>query len=361
VESKRKQSTILLQKKLRLEGEIESQTNEMKDTQRAIRAMQNDMTKLNMLIHKNTDKQSNLEQDNILLENDFITTLKDAELESIQLQNTIQGLQEEKERLLNALVEAERQMMLWEKKTQLAREARSAVDSDVGQGEIHAMRAEIHRMEVRYAQLMRQQEKMMQDMEKAVFRRECIIVRGDAQAKMDRKKLGKAKLSKGTFHKKLQELKSKVKSTNQEANAVDEEIKTYREQQQALSAMLEEKQTNSQSLQQAIDLKEGEVDRMLEARQTNLTEIIAKQQRAKYLTSLKAGKYTRLCKSDDQIEEAMGKQLNRYQTLQTIVDRLNSEYPEAQTAFRKVTLSLAAGESIAMATSRSTSRTATAM
>ena len=68
-------------------------------------------------------------------------------------------------------------MMLWEKKTQLAKEARDAVDSETGQGEIRAMRAEIHRMEVRYAQLMRQQEKMIQDMEKSVFKRECIIVR----------------------------------------------------------------------------------------------------------------------------------------------------------------------------------------
>jgi len=67
--------------------------------------------------------------------------------------------------------------MLWEKKTQLAREARDAVNSETGQGEIHAMRAEIHRMEVRYGQLLRSQEKMLQDMEKSVFKRESIIVR----------------------------------------------------------------------------------------------------------------------------------------------------------------------------------------
>jgi len=60
--------------------------------------------------------------------------------------------------------------MLWEKKTQLARETRAAVDSEVGQGEIASMTSEIHRMEVRYSQLMRQQEKMIQDMEKAVSR-----------------------------------------------------------------------------------------------------------------------------------------------------------------------------------------------
>ena len=39
--------------------------------------------------------------------------------------------------------------MLWEKKTQLVRETRSAVDSEVGKGDIHTMKAEIHRMEVR--------------------------------------------------------------------------------------------------------------------------------------------------------------------------------------------------------------------
>ena len=60
--------------------------------------------------------------------------------------------------------------MLWEKKTQLARETRAAVDSEVGQGEVRAMRAEIHRMQVRYTQLMKQQEKMIQEMEKAVSR-----------------------------------------------------------------------------------------------------------------------------------------------------------------------------------------------
>ena len=38
--------------------------------------------------------------------------------------------------------------MLWEKKTQLAREAKQSVDAEYGQGDIKAMKAEIHRMEV---------------------------------------------------------------------------------------------------------------------------------------------------------------------------------------------------------------------
>lgn len=70
----------------------------------------------------------------------------------------------------NQFVTCRRQIMLWEKKTQLARETRAAVDSEVGQGEVRAMKSEIHRMQVRYSQLMKQQEKMIQEMEKAVSR-----------------------------------------------------------------------------------------------------------------------------------------------------------------------------------------------
>lgn len=73
--------------------------------------------------------------------------------------------------------------MLWEKKTQLARETRAAVDSEVGQGEIKAMKAEIHRMQVRYAQLMKQQEKMIQEMEKAVSRLEFYLIYASVECK----------------------------------------------------------------------------------------------------------------------------------------------------------------------------------
>lgn len=102
--------------------------------------MQNDMIKLNTLLNKEKGTHDNLHQDNILLENDFIMALKvssqsllklwytvdsyvvhtllnssfgcliifqEAEMESIELQANLDGIKEEKERLLNSLVEAE--------------------------------------------------------------------------------------------------------------------------------------------------------------------------------------------------------------------------------------------------------------
>ena len=38
--------------------------------------------------------------------------------------------------------------MLWERKTQLAKEMKESVDSEAGQAEVKAMKAEIHRMQV---------------------------------------------------------------------------------------------------------------------------------------------------------------------------------------------------------------------
>lgn len=50
--------------------------------------------------------------------------------------------------LVFACVACRRQIMLWEKKTQLVKETRLAVDTEVGQRDIQMMKAEIHRMEV---------------------------------------------------------------------------------------------------------------------------------------------------------------------------------------------------------------------
>ncbi|XP_015752851.1 PREDICTED: coiled-coil domain-containing protein 40-like [Acropora digitifera] len=223
------------------------------------------------------------------------TELVEAEGESITMQNQIDALNEEKERLLNSLVEAERQIMLWEKKTQLAREAKNAVDFEYGQGEIKAMKAEIHRMQVRYSQLMRQQEKMIQDMEKSVVRREVIITRY---------------------------------------------IQVLREKQMAVSHDLEEKQTTCQQLQSTADELEVQIDKLSEERHMNLADIVAKQQKLKYYTLLKNGKYTPLCKTPESLANELQKQRDRLQSLMTIVDRLNQEFPQAQPALRKITLSL---------------------
>ena len=57
-------------------GEIDGQQRETYDIERSISNMQNDMIKLNTLLHKEKGTQVMLQQENILKENDFISNLK---------------------------------------------------------------------------------------------------------------------------------------------------------------------------------------------------------------------------------------------------------------------------------------------
>lgn len=86
---------------------IEKENAETADIEKNIRNLRNDMIKLNQMLYKESGAYENLEKDNILTENEFIGNLKEAELESVQMQAKLDSLKEEKERLLNSLVESE--------------------------------------------------------------------------------------------------------------------------------------------------------------------------------------------------------------------------------------------------------------
>ncbi|XP_073444179.1 coiled-coil domain-containing protein 40 isoform X3 [Dendrobates tinctorius] len=147
VEMLQRELTILQQRKVRTENDIEQEKNEQKDTEHHMKSLKNDMLRLNMLLSKKATSKEHLLQHNHLMESEFMRSLREAEKESIEMQENLDNVQEEKERLLHSLVETEHQIMLWEKKIQLAKEMRNAVDSETGQGEIKAMKAEIHRMQ----------------------------------------------------------------------------------------------------------------------------------------------------------------------------------------------------------------------
>jgi hypothetical protein len=64
------------------------------------------------------------------------------------------------------------------------------------------------------------------------------------------------------------------------------------------------------------------------------------QKKGKHLTAVKEARYTTLCKTSETLDGELQKQKDRLQSLMSIVDRLNQEFPYAQPALRKITLSL---------------------
>jgi predicted RNase H-like nuclease (RuvC/YqgF family) len=94
----------------------------------------------------------------------------------VKLDAAITRVKEEKESILQEIMEVEKQILLWEKKIQLERETQDALDPEYGQGEIKGMKKEIHRMKLRLQQLKRQQEKMCAEMERTVYKHDTIKV-----------------------------------------------------------------------------------------------------------------------------------------------------------------------------------------
>ena len=173
-EELRTQKSILEQKKLRLNSQVQNHEKEIRQLEVAKNNLDFEMNKLNDLFYKNTDLQEKLKNDNFNIENEFKQKLKELENQSIRLENNIASLKESKADILAVIVEAERQILLGERKIQLEKEMQDALDPTIGQTEIVAMRKEIHRMNLRYEQLKKKQEEMIKDMERSVFKRETI-------------------------------------------------------------------------------------------------------------------------------------------------------------------------------------------
>nr|XP_015212263.1 PREDICTED: coiled-coil domain-containing protein 40 isoform X1 [Lepisosteus oculatus] len=333
----RRQLTILQQRKVRKESEIHQERQEQGELERHMKSLAADMLKLNTLLSQNSSMKEVLQQGNSLMETEFLHKLKDAERQSVQMQMKLERIQEEKERLLNSLVEAERQIMLWEKKTQLARETREAVDSEVGQGEIRTMKAEIHRMEVRYGQLMKQQERLLREMEAAVSRRETTVTRGEAQARADRKQLTRSDLQ-GV----LQRLSRKIQDAQKEAEKCDSVISELQDTQKTLGASLEDKQQHLAELQAAGDILSADLQGRLDTKDRNLAQIVSLQGRAKQLQAVREGRYSAVARSGSALDTEMQRQEDRLHTISTILHRVCQEYPQHQGALRRVSLALAA-------------------
>ncbi|KAF7711046.1 hypothetical protein HF521_000057 [Silurus meridionalis] len=212
---------------------------------------------------------------------------KDANKKSVETQLHLEKIQEEKEQSLNSLVEAERQIMLWEKKIQLAHETRSAVDSESGKGDINTMKTEIHRMEGYCSQLLKQQEKMLREMEAAVARTENIAARSDALASSDRKPSTHSSLQ-NTLH----NLRREIIQSHKQAGEYDALIALLQQEQNSLTETLREKRMQITELNKTISSQTDDLSNMQDIKQKNLFQLLTLQSRVKQLQAVRDGRYS---------------------------------------------------------------------
>ncbi|KAM6939593.1 coiled-coil domain-containing protein 40 [Xenentodon cancila] len=325
---------VMQQRKIRFESQNELEEREEAELEKTLMMLNRDLLKLSSLVSEKKQLSQALEQDNALMETEYLQKLQEAEWESVNMQMNLEKVQEEIGRLLNALVESEQQLLLWERKVQILKETFSTVDT--GQEEIKKMKDEIRRMEVRIEQLKKQQESLMRESETVVETWENITLRKDTMARTSRKKdlKGELKRSSEGLQRKISETCSQVKECEQEYRELEQTQAGLRDR------LVQEKQRLIE-LFSTMDKLDSDLMNLQDTKETNFAHLVTLQSRSKKLRAVHEGSY-KTSSSSETVDAALQSQMDRLQAASTILQRQCEEVPEHRGAVRKALQALAA-------------------
>ena len=314
--------SILGQKQARIEAQFEKQDRELRELERGSSGRHLEMSKINQLLAEHASRQQGLADDNYIMEHEFVTKLKELEEEAIKAEQQIVALKEQKEGLLLDVTEAEKQVMLLEKKIALERETQAALDPEVGAAEVRAMEREIHRMRLRYAQLQRRQEQMISEMERQIYKRDNI----EAKGKVAAGKKG-APPTQAMLAKQVADLSSKLQSTTHDANLTQLNVLKLQESQAVKGAEVESEAEQTRQLSAQVDAAR---EALLSAQQ--LEHVRAAQTRtqaklARRLEAAAAGRYEPAA-SEDVLRERIAEADDTSARLLSVVEQLSAEQPQ---------------------------------
>ena len=282
--------TILSQQQLRLNKDLKTLRTEVKVGNHTNVDLQKDIAKLNALISVNHDQEGSLQNANFVMEMECVDELKQAERECVALQATINETKTLKLTILDEIVDTERQALLWEKKIQIDKETREALDPSVGQQETLNMEKEVHRMELRLEALKREQERLSTEMEKAVLKR-AVIADRYVKAPPEAGAGGETRdLSQANAKRKIGNLKKEARSFAEEISMLTSTIDAKKAVFSDMTVELECVTSQyAQSEEQSMQLQ-GEINDLLYQKQLNQERMSYKQKYAKRLKDLAQSK-----------------------------------------------------------------------
>lgn len=283
--------TILTQQQLRLTKQLATLKAEVKSAQQSNVDLQKDVAKLNVLISSNTVQETTLNGDNFALETECMEELKQLERDSVGLQSSIQDAKTNKAALMDQIIDTERQALLWEKKIQLDKETKEALDPTVGQQETQGMEREIHRMALRLEALKREEERLSLEMELAVTKRTSIELRFKSKP-ADTSKVGSATvkasqdLTQGGVKKRIAALKKDARSLSDETTRLSGVIEERKSQLRQLTTELDNMTSVHSETEQNNSQLQRQINDMLYQKQRNQERVSYSQTYIKKLREL---------------------------------------------------------------------------
>jgi chromosome segregation ATPase len=295
--------------------------------------MQHEVVKLNTLISKNSGFKDDLESNNELMETEFLRRLKDEELESIQVQTRVEELIDERARIEQDVVDAEREILEWEKRIQLAQEMKESLMGDEDSNELAAMKKEIHRMRLRLDQLSRQREVLITSMERSVDRRGDIHTKSQAASKT------KGSANHNMVKKEIIDLQKRIKRSTKDADHAEANVDAAAEEIETLQSYVEQERAEVQHFEDELQDLSVELDVKSRERTQNRDRIMEDQYLYKHLSAAKEKKKT-YKKSAEQYDTDIAGHYNTLKDLNNVAAYVAEEQPVAAQALGAVQASI---------------------
>jgi len=275
---------VLEQKKVRIEGQLEGHQKEIKELGNAMKHLRLDMGRMHNEVTKNDTKSQQLDNSNRMMETEFVAKLKEIETECLDMERGIEQVKEERAEMTQEILEAERQVLLWERKITLEKEMQEALDPNIGQADTAAMKKEIHRMELRLEQLKRREEQMIVEMERTIHKRDSIALKYEPKAKKTKQAASTANMKR-----QLQSLKNNLRLCTQANTEAEEKISQRENDLGQLQQTIDHAQEEHSNLERTAESLQTEVQVATVEKQRTLAELLQLQRSAKRLEELYMG------------------------------------------------------------------------
>ena len=230
----RRKETILEQKRIRLNTQYDQHAKEIKRINTNLKNFENDMNKLNEFLAVSYEKAKNLQNDNINIDSEIIQKLKALEKEAVSLELEIDRLKENKAELLQEIVEAKRQILLWERKIQLQKEMQEKLDPNFGMSDIEKLKKKIHLMELHLNNIRKKQEQIIIEMERIVYKKESIQLKYTNTDKVKKDGMNPTQISKD-----IQALKTSIGESSKGLKEMDNNLRTKENELKNLKLQIE--------------------------------------------------------------------------------------------------------------------------
>jgi chromosome segregation ATPase len=319
-------TTILEQKRMRLTQSHAAHEKEIRNIQDNLKKLRNEMNKLNDGLSKNQDSETKLKNENFNIQSEFMEKLKELEKSNVSTEVEIDRLKEEKAELLQSIVEAERQILLWERKIILEKEIQEALDPNIGQSEIQTLKKEIHRMELRLEELRKKQEEDIKEMERAVFKKEAIQLKYTKSEHTESKKK-KEPESQGQVNKQIQNLKNALSQATKNKGQYENMLKQKQDEIDKVNNLIEESIDQSTEAENDLNIQSSLLTQRKIERLTNVFDVVKLQSQYKAYDAIANNKF-KLDFSEHVLKTKFGEQRDLNMSMLDVIQRISQEYPQ---------------------------------